>query len=65
MPNIGRTLMWREDSPGPTGAEDEEIGVAVEEYREENRRGEVIRARTDYQVKQLHAPAGHLLTNLA
>ena len=63
-PAVGRTLMWSEDGPGAAGADDEEIGVIVEEYREEGRRGSVIRARTDYEVKLLHSACGHLLTNL-
>lgn len=63
-PAIGRTLMWREEAGEIPGGEDEHIGILVEDYREDNRRGGVIRARTDYQVKTLHTAAGHLLTNV-
>ena len=64
VPNVGRTFMWQSPSENVSipGAEGEEPGVIVEEYREENRRGGVVRARHDRQVKIIHKEAGHLLT---
>lgn len=57
---IGKTVMWSEE-----GATDgERPGVIVEQYREENRRGDAIRARTDDQIKIDFAVAGHLLSNI-
>lgn len=63
MPNIGRTIFPTGTGiPLPGMDEDGESGLIVEEYREEARRGGVMRARTKYQVKVIHAEAGHLLT---
>lgn len=62
-PCIGRTFMWSGDGPGSVGTA-EEIAVLVEEYREEARRGSVIRARTDYDVVVMYPQAGHLLSNV-
>jgi hypothetical protein len=62
QPTIGRTIMWNEENVSIPGAGDGEPGVIVEEYREEDRRGSVIRARMDRQIKILHAEAGHLMT---
>ena len=53
--------LGEEGIPLAMGAEGEDLGVIVEEYREESRRGGVIRARGDYQLKILHPQAGHLL----
>lgn len=61
-PTIGRTIMWGEENAALPGAGTSEPGVIVEEYRDEGRRGSVIRARADYQIKILHPAAGHLLT---
>lgn len=63
-PFLGRTIMWSAESGPLPGAESEGMGVVVEEYREESRRGGVIRSRTDYVVKRIHKPAGLLLTNV-
>lgn len=63
-PCIGRTIMWQEENGAIPGAEGDEMAVLVEEYREENRRGGIIRARNDRVFKILHAEAGHLLTGL-
>jgi len=60
-PFLGRTIMWSEEMGPLPGAMGEGMGVLVEEYREEQRRGGVIRGRTDYQVKRFHKPAGLLL----
>lgn len=61
---LGRTIMWSEETGNIPGAGDEGIGILVEEYREEARRGGVIRGRTDYQIKRFHKPAGLLLTGV-
>jgi hypothetical protein len=63
-PHMGRTIMWSEEAGPLPGSEGESIGCLVEEYREENRRGGVIRGRTDYQVKRLYKNAGYLMTAL-
>ena len=64
-PTIGRTFMWSEENGQIPGAEGEEIGVIIEEYREEQRRGGTIRARNDYQAQIFHAAAGYLITGVA
>jgi hypothetical protein len=64
-PSLGRTIAWSPETGSLPGADSDGIGVFVEEYREEARRGGVIRARTDYIIKRLHKPAGLLLTNLS
>lgn len=61
-PCVGRTFMWSGDGPGAPGTE-EEIAVIVEEYREENRRGSVIRARNDRDLVVMYAQAAHLFSN--
>jgi hypothetical protein len=63
-PSIGRTVCWTEENAGIPGVDAQELAVIVEEYREEQRRGGVIRARHDRQIKILHPKAGHLLTNV-
>jgi len=62
-PCVGRTFMWSEDGPGAPGS-DESIAVMVEEYREENRRGSVLRARSDYDIVVMYPEAAHLLSNV-
>lgn len=67
MPSIGRIISWTGDGgainalPGAVG---QDAGVIIEEYREENRRGGVIRARMDRVVKRLHPEAGCLITGV-
>lgn len=61
-PCIGRTMMWTDENGPIPGVGEQEMSLIMEEYREENRRGGVIRARNDRQVKIIHAEAGHLLT---
>lgn len=63
-PCIGRTIFAAEGNAAVPGADDGEASLFVEEYREESRRGGVIRARNKRHVKILHAEAGHLLTNV-
>ena len=55
-PCIARTFHWGED--GST------IGATVESYRDEARRGEVIRCRMQTDEKVLYTECGHLLTNI-
>jgi hypothetical protein len=62
LPRLGATVMWQDEAAPLPGAEDEELGLIVEEYRENATRGSVIRARTDYMIKQLHGQAGFRIT---
>lgn len=55
-PCIGRTFHWSED--GST------VGGTVETYRDEARRGEVVRVRHDVDELVLYPQAGHLLSNI-
>jgi hypothetical protein len=66
-PHLGRTLFHQSatDAPGSLmGAEDAEQAVVVEEYREEQRRGGVVRARNWRQIKFLHKECAHLITGI-
>lgn len=51
-PCLGRTFLWTADSPTP---------VVVEDYREENRRSSVIRARQHTDERIQFVAAGYLL----
>lgn len=62
-PCVGRTFIWTGDGPGMPGS-DTELAVLMEEYREENRRGSVIRARNDRDIVIMYAEAAHLLSNV-
>jgi hypothetical protein len=55
-PCLGRTFHWAEDGSS--------IGGAVESYREEAVRGEVIRVRHDTAELVLYKEAAHLLSNI-
>lgn len=61
-PFIGRTIFATEGNASIPGMGDGEESLIVEEYREESRRGGIIRARNKRHVKIVHAEAGHLLT---
>lgn len=61
-PFIGRTIFATEGNAAIPGMDDGEESLIVEEYREESRRGGIIRARNKRHVKIVHAEAGHLLT---
>lgn len=63
-PCIGRTIFASEGNASIPGAGDGEESLIMEEYREENRRGGIIRARNKRHVKVLHAEAGHLITGV-
>jgi len=62
-PCIGRTFLWPGDGAGE-GPDASQIGVILEEYREEKVRGSVLRARTYYDLQILYASAGQLLSGL-
>jgi hypothetical protein len=64
-PQIGRTLFsTKNDEPLP-GQDDAGLGsLIIDEYREENVRGSVLRPRNKRQVKILHPECGHLLTSV-
>lgn len=55
-PCIGRTFHWSQD--GST------IGGTVETYRDETRRGDVVRVRHQVGEKILYTQMGHLLSNI-
>lgn len=61
-PCVGRTFMWDEENAG-TGS-DTELALIVEEYREEQVRGSVIRARNDRDIVIMYKEAAHLLSNV-
>ncbi len=61
-PCIGRTFMFADD--GPTGSRDDELAILVEEYREEGRRGSILRARTYWDARVILPEAGHLITGV-
>lgn len=54
-PSFGRTMLWEDDSPE---------NVNVETYREEQVRGEIIRARQFTDEKVINTTCGYLLSNL-
>jgi hypothetical protein len=73
-PCLGRTVMFTKQNasiPG-IGASSAEGAIIMEEYREESRRGGVIRGRWNYQLKDFSDPmangtffrAGVLITNV-
>ena len=65
MPCIGRTLFSTKNDELLPGANDAGIGsLIIEEYREERRRGGVLRPRNKREVKIIHPEAGHLLTGI-
>lgn len=55
-PCIGRVIHW--------GGDGSSAAMTVESYRDESKRSDVIRARTDIDVKMLYTEAGHLLSNI-
>lgn len=55
-PCIGRCFHWSEDGS--------QIGGAVETYREEKIRGDVVRVRHDVDEIVLYSAAGHLLSSI-
>ena len=65
IPNVGRTLFYRDGNSPLPGAMDAEASIIMEEYRVEKRRGGDIRARNWRAIKKLHEEAGQLLTGAA
>lgn len=66
FPSLGRTITWGGDGApiamsAMPGAAGQDAMVLVEEYREEARRGGVIRARNDRVIKRMYVQTGHLL----
>ena len=61
QPAIGKTVLWSEES----AMDGDRPGVIIEQYREERRRGDAIRARTDDEIKIDFSVAGHLLSNIS
>ncbi len=55
-PALGRTFHWADDGS--------QIGTAVETYREENIRGEVVRARMDTDEKVIFSDAMQMITGV-
>lgn len=63
-PRIGNTFMWDEQNISIPGLSDTQMAMIIEEYREEKRRGGVIRNRCNYGLKIMQKQCGHLLTNV-
>jgi len=59
---IGRTFLWTGDGTATWG--EDQLGVIVEEYREENVRSSVLRARHWRGLKIVNAEAGQLLSGV-
>jgi len=57
---LGRTFLFADDGAGVNG---NELAVILEEYRQEDVRGSVLRARTYWDEKITMKAAGQLLTN--
>lgn len=55
-PCVGRTIHWGKDGS--------KIGCAMETYRDEKVRGDVVRARHEVQELVIEKNFGHLLTNI-
>ena len=55
-PCIGRTFLNTNDGAG---------SLVVEQYRDDARRADIIRARLDFDVKTIYAAAGHIVTGCA
>jgi len=62
-PSLGRVFMWAGDSFGGQ-AGGGEAGVILESYREEARRGDIIRARANWGIVILYTEAAHLLSSV-
>ncbi len=64
-PQLGRTLFsTKNGEPLPGSNDSAEGSLIMEEYREENVRGGILRARNKRQVKTLQVGCGCLLTNV-
>ena len=58
---VARTFVWAEEAGMDNG---EEICVVIEEYRTEDTRSSILRARSDWDIQVIHAAAGYLLSNI-
>lgn len=61
---IGRTFMYSDENAEQASGLDGAIAVLMEEYRDDGVRGNVMRARCDYNEKIIHPEAGHLVTDV-
>lgn len=57
---VGRTIMWSEENAGL--GSDESLAVVTEEYRSDEVRGNVLRARMDYQQKLIYTNLWNIIT---
>lgn len=62
VPTLGKTILFQPQVASLPGDDSGEGVIIVEEYREEQRRGGVLRYRMGYQQKILLVQVGHLLT---
>jgi hypothetical protein len=66
-PCFGRSFIWNGANGGeaPTSlGDDQELALITEEYRDEKVRGNVIRARGDWDIQVMYAQAGYNLTGV-
>lgn len=61
---LGRTFIWTGDGPAAAGTK-EELALIVEQYRDEEVRGMITRARNNRDIQIMYKEAGNLLTGLA
>lgn len=64
-PCVGRTFLFSGDGPGAPGDDSGVLALIMEEYREESKRGSVLRARNNRDIVIMYAEAGHMLSNIA
>lgn len=57
---LGRTIVWDAEA----ALDGERMGVIMESYRDETVRGDVLRARTDWEKKIIDLDAAYLLSNI-
>lgn len=57
---FANTVQWSEEAAANQA--DDELGLFFEEYRVEKVRSKVIRGRTDYQIKKMHANVAGVIT---
>ncbi|MDE2100767.1 MAG: hypothetical protein KGL39_26210 [Patescibacteria group bacterium] len=67
-PCFGRSFIWNGAPAGgeaPTSlGDDQELALIMEEYRDEKVRGNVLRARTDWDIQIMYANAAYNLTGV-
>jgi len=57
---FANTIQWSEEAAANQA--DDELGLFFESYRDEKTRGEVMRGRTDYAIKAMHANTAGIIT---